>query len=76
MDKWRPVKKIAAAIYVGVIVETGVLISALSGAMSWRDAGIAMLAAAMPIVAGYMKSDTTLLEDGVGVASEDDVEFA
>lgn len=76
MHKWKPIKKIAAAIYVGAVVETGVLISALSGALPWKDAGIAMLAAALPIVAGYMKSDTTLLEDGVGVASEDDVEFA
>jgi hypothetical protein len=74
MGVWKPIKKVMAAIFVGAVVETGVLIAALSGAIAWGDAGIAMLAAALPIVAAYLKTETDFLEDGVGLPPEDDVE--
>jgi len=74
MSSWKPFKKVMAAIFVVAIVETGVLIAALAGAMSWKDAGIAMLAAALPVIAAYFKTETDLLEDGVGLPPEDDVE--
>jgi hypothetical protein len=74
MGSWKPIKKVMAAILVGAIVETGFLIAALSGVMEWKDAGIAILAAALPIIAAYLKTETDLIEDGVGLPPEDDVE--
>lgn len=54
---WTPIKKITAAIIVAAVIDAGALLGVLSGAMSWREAGIAAVASALPVVRGYLVSD-------------------
>ena len=57
---WKPVRKIGAAIAVAAVIDTGALVAALSGALSWREAGLAMLAAALPVLRGYLVPGETV----------------